>query len=260
LRVDRGEMLGYLKREVPRLATLAGSTQTPVVFLPDATPPRISEDGRQAMQKLLARLDAAMPIDVLEGAYSRARNLNKGQPEPELGYGLVLLKGNKTVASYPVFERIRRDFPDAVIAHQAMAWQLVLLNRKREAMDALEQMVRKLPKPAEGQQWDSHSQHLLAFAGALRSFCLYAADPPVAPSQTTKLDNAVIELGDAAKEHYGQGVQQVRAEVKKLDEQLASATEDADLSSIKFQRRLLSHYLKFDFKQAGEAIRRDLEK
>jgi hypothetical protein len=212
------------------------------------------------MLKLLAGLDAAMPADVLAGAYSRARELAKNQPEPEVAYGLVLLKANKTVASFPVFERIRLDYPDAVLAHQAMAWQLVMLGRKREALNALEQMVSKLPKPAQGQQWDDHSKHLLIFAGALRSYCLYAGDPPVAQSQTTKLDNAVIELGDAAKELYGQGVQQVRAEVKKLDDQLANSAADFDQSSIKFQRRLLSHYLKFDFKQASDALKRDLEK
>jgi hypothetical protein len=200
LRLDRGELLGYVKREVPRLATLAGSTQTPVIFLPDPTPPRISEDGRQAMYKLLGGLEANMPIDVLEGAYSRAKSLNKGEPEPEVAYGLVLLKGGKTTASLPVFERIRREYPDAVIAYQALAWQLVQINRKREAMDALEQMVTKLPRPAQGQEWDGHSQELLTYAGALRAFSLYAADPPVAQSQTTKLDNAVIELGDAANE------------------------------------------------------------
>jgi serine/threonine-protein kinase len=260
LRLDRGELLGYLKREAPRLAALAGSTQTPVVFLPDPTPPRISEDGRLAMYKLLGGLEANMPIDVLEGAYDRAKKLNKGQPEPEVAYGLVLLKGGKTTASLPVFERIRREYPDAVIAYEALAWQLVLLGRKREAMDALEQMVTKLPRPAPGQEWDAYSRHLLEFAGGLRTFSLYAADPPVAQSQTTKLDNAVIELGDAAKEHYGQGVQQVRAEVKKIDDELSNAPADFDQSSLKFQRRLLAHYLKFDFKKAGEAIKLDLEK
>ena len=227
-----------------------------------------SSDAAAALRLANDLLDDPLAGDQLEAV---ARSLGSDVPfflrdGPQLGTGdgtelePLALPRDYTVLLALAHGQTKRSTADVYAAFDARAGAVGFGQRRAKLMDALEQMVRKLPKPAEGQQWDSHSQHLLAFAGALRSFCLYAADPPVAPSQTTKLDNAVIELGDAAKEHYGQGVQQVRAEVKKLDEQLASATEDADLSSIKFQRRLLSHYLKFDFKQAGEAIRRDLEK
>lgn len=257
-RVDRGEFLGYVKREASRLAALENRTQTPIVFLPDATPHRISDEGRAAIVKLLGGVETSMPTDILDAAYKNAKVLVEGQPEPDLAYGLVLLKANKTLASYPVFERVRLAHPDSITAHQAIAWQMFLLRRTRQGLGVLEQMVQRLPKP-QGDNWDPHSAELLRWAGAMRTYALYAAETTLAPTESAKLDELVISLGEPAKALYGKGVQEVRQEVNRIDAELAKASEDYDTSSLRFQRRQLSHYVKFDVSAAAEAIKRGLE-
>lgn len=258
LRVDRGELLGHVKREAQRLADLAGVAQTPTIILPDATPHRVSMEARAAIVRLLAGIDNGPPADVLEEHRKAAVGLAPDQPEPELAYGLVLLKANKTLASYPVFERVRSAHPDSVVAHQAIAWQHFIQRRYKQGIASLEQMISNLPQPEDG-QWQGINADRLRWAGALRGYALYAADPPATVEDTAKLDQLVVSLAGDAKSLFAIGTQATRAEVQRLDAEVAKATEDQVISRLRFQRRLLSHYLKFDFSGAADDLKRSLE-
>lgn len=255
--VTAPELLDFLPRSMTKLAG-DGRAQTPAVFPPDASPPRLTVEARDAVRKLLGHLRDTRFDDSLTITYQTMIPLAPRQPDISLAYGLLLLRHTRTPLSRPVLEKIRQDHPNSVVVHQALAWQDFLQGRLPEGVTSLRLMVETLPNPAEDQASAAYVDYSLKLAGSLRQFALTAAEPPLALKDVEALDRAVIARGERASAAYRQGVESVRDGVAKLDEQLKDATADRR-STLLIDRKKLTHYATLNYALVADQMLRMLE-
>jgi len=262
-RVDADELFSFLEVKMSQLADTR-RPQTPFRYLPDATPARLSPEGKEAMRGLLAYLQHTQLDDeglaTLGVKLEDAMALAPKQPDPRLAYGLVLLKHGKTMSSLRTFEEVTANHPDAVLAHQALAWQHY--NRKNyvDGIKSLARLVEAIKEPQPGRQYDPYSAYVLQWAGALREFALKAAEPALSRDEVRVFDQAVVGRQGRIISFCQEGVEAVRRKVAALDEKIRSASSEKKKAALLRERRRLGTFVQFDFGKAEQFIRSGLDR
>jgi serine/threonine protein kinase len=268
-RVNTAELFTQLKAEMaefePQNRYHAGKTQTPVRFIPNPNPDRMSEEGREAVREVLhylrgGQLDAETR-KALDEALAGAMAAAPKQPDGGVAYGLVLLKHGLTSDSLKAFELTLAQHPTAVVAHQALAWQHFNRRDYEQGMKHLAQLIENLPPPKPGETYDAHAKAILRWAGRMREFAATAAESPL-PANNTQLQRFTNAFRDRDRESLSyckHGVDDVRAQMNTLKQQLALATDDAQRASITRKSQRLSTYVDFDYDAVADYVRSRLD-
>ena len=266
-RVAVAELLAFLPKELADREQAgakqaggkqAGGKQTAVVFQPDAKPPRLTAEAREAVTDMLRNLRAQRYDDSMQLAYTNAQGLAPKEPDLPMAFALVLMRHNRLPIARTIVERVRLEHPKSPLAHQAIAWQDFLQGRYADGIASLQQMIVNLPNPQLEPAAEPYRRHALQFAGALRQYAMSVADPPLSRTDVETLDKAVIAGGDTAKEAYRQGVEATREALARIDGELRDATPDRR-PNLQLDRKRITYYTNLNFALMGDFLRHRLE-
>ena len=234
-------------------------TQTPQRFLPDATPPRLTKETREAVEQLLGFLTVPRIDETsLSTVYGYAQFLQPKEPDVDIAYGLAQLKLGRTADAQRVFEKLAIAHPKHLVPNHALAWQYFLQGNHDQSIAALAKLVNSLPKPLEGDEYDAYAQHVLHFAGVLRQFGVSSLG--LTFDKTKPLDTAIKQRADGAEAFFRKGVTSVRTKFDQLNQKLRNTTDPTEQAALRRDLRRLSFYTAFDFKVISAAVRAGLER
>lgn len=252
-RVDAAELAEFLT------ASFAGSSapQTPVLILPDNTPPRLTEEAKTAIRKLASNLLVPrFDMKKAEEEYAAAQQLAEKQPEPKLIYGLVLLKAKKEPDALHVFEELKPAAPDSVVPPMASAF---LHFRKQDITSGildLQQLLGKLTPSGDGAQEGKFEIALASWAGRVREYATAAAPEQRRPAQglVDALDATAQQLPAACRQGYDQGRQHVRKMLATLDKEIADNVDQAEQLRMQVKRKQLTEYVSFPLEALSRRV------
>lgn len=256
-RVAVAELLAFLPKGLSERER-DGGKQTAVVFQPDAKPPRLTAEAREAVTDMLRNLRAQRYDDSMQAAYTERQGLAPKEPDLPMAYSLVLMRHNRMPMARALVERVRLEHPKTPLAHQAIAWQDFLQGRYVDGIASLHDMVTNLPNPQLEPSAEPYRRHALQFAGALRQYAMSVPDSPLSRTDVESLDKAVIASGETAKEAYRQGVDSTREALARVDGELRDATPDR-VPKLQLDRKRITYYTNLNYVLMGDFLRHRLE-
>lgn len=256
-RIDVTELFTLLSSRVPSIASASDKQQTPKLFIPDATPPRLSKEAQAAILQVTAylhrRIDDQLPL-----SYNQAITLAPNQPEPGLAMGLVLMKANRLSASQDVLSQVRTKHPQASIAHQTMAWKAFWESNYKDGLPHLEQLAKSLPAKGDANE-QQYTAHALEFAGRLSAFG-EVVKKTISSNDAAALRKTISDRGDAAKTAYRQGYVDVRERFNKLNAALKIESDPQKLARLKRDQTRIGYYVEMDYDAPEAYLRTGLER
>lgn len=263
-RIDTSELFALLKSSMASASTAIGRTQTPRLFLPDQTPPRLSDEAKEAIRKLASFLQHEK-VDVLDVnlQYAIAQKLAGKELEPKLLYGLLLMKARQRTEAHKHFSELGAAQPDLLLPEQAVAWLEFEKRTYPAGIEALTRLIARLPKPrTPGEPLGEEAARIVAWAGRLREFAALAVEENVqAPAGLlAKLDAAVTERGLEAQRLYEQGRAETHTALDSLDNAMAEAKDEATRARLRIERRQLTRYATFPFREISQGILAGLDR
>jgi serine/threonine-protein kinase len=260
--IDAGEYFAYLQSQMAQSAS-GGDPQTPVRFLPDPTPARLSDAAQAGVKQLLSNIAGnTLDATAFNREFEAAESLAPDQPDFKLAAGLVLLKHGKTSYSAKIFKAALVDHPGALLARHGSAWQQFARGLTTQGLEETTELIKLLPAPAAGGDYSAYARHLFYWAGELRAFlgrALPEAKRPEMPLLQA-LDDAILARGDLAKELYTKGFHSVGEKIARIDAQLAETTSANERTRLEFDRRRLTFYTNFDFAAAEAYLLSELDR
>jgi eukaryotic-like serine/threonine-protein kinase len=256
-RLEPTELFTYLGNAMTVEASQRRIVQNPELFLPNDRPPRISEEAKKALLALAAyqNQDRARPPGQ-EDAYNQALSLSGKEPEPNVLYGLLLLKQRQRDPAMKIFGEVNADRPEMLIPLQALAW----LQFDRRSYDAgvreLKRLIAAIPIPRNpAVAYPPEVQQIFIWAGQLREFAAAVVDKPQPKTETlADLDQTVAARGAEAKRLYQQGRDGTQSKIADFDKKIAEAGEGSKADQLKTERRLLARYASFPLEEAFKQI------
>jgi eukaryotic-like serine/threonine-protein kinase len=238
-----GELHDYFKS--------AGGTPIRLI-LPETTPPRLSDDAKEAIRRLAAAV-AQLKVDRTDAQLmvSAADRLAPKQPEPRLLGGILLLKAKEHAEALSHLEAVVAQNPKTPLAWEVSAWARFEKLNYAGGVSDLTQLVRNLPS---GTLPDAEKR-ALSWVGRLREFAAAGAAPErrPPPAAIDALDAAVVARGADVQKLYQQGRDAARVVVANFDRQVAAADADGQLK-LRFDRVKLSHYASFSLEAAAQQV------
>jgi len=249
-----GELYRFLETRLAAEST-ADARQTPHLFVPDPTPPRMTTEARDAVAMTLGYLRGRYDAQVEKQA-ADAQLLAPDQPEPGLALGLVQLKHDRTLGATRTFEQVRSRFPDSLIAYHALAWQSFRRGESRDGVELLEKLVLRILENRNAIE-QAYAEHVLEFAGRLTSFARNAAatDKRLVRDDIERLNNTVRQRDAALVERYTRGYKYVFSAWRNLQERMASTTNVDEKAPLQPDLSRLTYYVEgFDFGIAQQLL------
>lgn len=251
-RLEPTELFEYL------LANLPGKGgQTPELFLPDATPARLTPEAKVAIRKLAADLPGRkMNLKKAASDFDAALELAADQPEPKLLYALILTKGLKEKDAVKLIDELKASQPDLLLAMELGAW---LHFRKQDYVAGTADLIQLLTRLSAAKPKSfEHAQaaRLLEWAGRLREFAAIAANeqfrPPVGVLE--ELDAVVEKFPPRARHDYAEGRKHVEKRVAEFDKQIADEPDKSGTLKVQVSRKQLVNYATFPLDAASKSI------
>ncbi|HUG69437.1 MAG TPA: serine/threonine-protein kinase [Pirellulaceae bacterium] len=253
-RIDANELFSFVNR---KLNEVAANSQTPKLFLPDATPARLSPEAKLAVIRVLASLQGRIDDQLLLD-FNRAKQLAAGQPDADLAYGLVQMKANRTRAALQVLNEVRLQHPDASVAYHALAWKSFWESDYKDGLLQLEHLAKHLPSAGDAHE-QRYSNHALEFAGRVTAYA-ELVKREIGPSDLQKLRQAISDRGDAAKEAYRAGYFSVRDMLESLNRQIAAETDAQKKAALERDRGRIGYYVEMNYDEAEAFLRTGLDR
>lgn len=258
LRLEPTELFTYLSESMAAAKGTKGP-QTPELFLPDARPPRLSDDAKKAIRTLAAFLQQDRPnLKEGEQAFSTALDMCKTEPEAKLLWGMLLLKGRKNDDALKFFGTVRSDHPDLLLPLQGSIWARFQKRSYKAAAEELNELIGKIPKlPNAADTYPPDVRRVFYWTGQLREFAgsltAEAGQPPPPPADSLKaLDAAVAERGADAEGFYLKGREAAKIKIVDIDKRIAGGDANADM--LKINRRLVITFTDFPAAPAVKQI------
>ena len=243
------ELFGYLQEAMVQLKV----SQTPELFLPDNRPPRLNEEARAAIRRLASRIrQNRVNLPEAESEYAIAVKAAGKEIEPKLLYGLLLMKNKQRDPARQQFDAIKRQHPDHLLPLQGIIWVWIEKRKYSSGMDALLELVSKVPRPKQPDTYSQPRQQIFYWAGQLREFIALVAKEGRRPSATA-LDEAVSRHNADARRLYEEGRTKSRAIHADFVRQIATA-ESAAAAMLKLNSRKVTRYVDFPYDQAVQII------
>lgn len=260
-RVEVTELFAYLNQTMGSLGSQIGHVQTPVLFLPDARPPRLAQEAKKAIRALAVFLrEDRVDQKAMTEAYNTASEEAGKELEPKLLYGLILTRAKKRPEAISHFERLRTERPEQLLPLQALAWLRFLGRTYQTGVDDLSALVSRIPKPPTA-GYPEDAKKVFYWTGQLREFAATVQDTrPVTEDSLKKLDAAVAAHGDVALRSYEEGRKKTAAAAQEFDKQAQRELDEAAKLKLRVDRRQLLYYVSFPFDDASQRILADLDK
>lgn len=261
------ELSEFLHTSMAAASASLAKKQTPELFLPNLQPPRLSENAKRSIRRLLAfaRHDK-IDLDAVAQAYSEAKKLAGKELEPHLAYGLCLLKSKDRKdreEALQHFEQIKIDQPELLLPRMAIAWTHFERYGYTRGIRELIEMLTSLPKPKDLPSASADWQPIFFWIGQLREFAdrIPEGIHRVAPERLDQLDKAVSEWGSSALHWYEQGRKKTRSIATDFEQQIADPnTPEVTVLRLKVERRQVSRYTNFPFDLMIQQITASMEK
>lgn len=254
-RIDANELFSFVDRSLDQV--VPNSRQTPKLYLPDATPARLSPEAKVAVIRVLAalqgRIDDQLPVD-----YSNAKKLSAGQPDADLAFGLVQMKGNRTRAAQQALNEVRLHHPDASVAYHALAWKSFWESDYKDGILQLEQLTKSLPIAGDGDE-QRYTKHALEFAGRVTAFA-ELVKREINQNDLQKLRLIISERGDEAKEAYRVGYFAVREMLESLNSKIAIEADAQKKTAMERDRGRISYFVEMNYDEAEAYLRTGLDR
>jgi uncharacterized caspase-like protein len=255
--VEPTELFAFLKQAMGAAAQEIQQPQSPSLFLADPTPPRLSDEAKNAIRRLAAQLQPErVDADAARLQYATAEALAAGELEPKLLYAMLLLKARQRDEALLVFDDLRTGHPDLLLPLQGIAW----LHFERRAYDRginpLVELISKLPKPeGPADPYPEQAAGLLRWAGGLREFAASADKESYRPGEAElkELDAAVDAHGPNAARHYQEGRDQTAHLIREIDERILTEDELTQ-SRLRVERGRVRTYASFPYDEAAQEI------
>ncbi len=260
-RLEPTELFEYLQNRMAAASAELHGEQAPELFLPDARPPRLSEEAKKAILKLAAFLRQDRPAaEEIEAPYESAVSAAGKEIDPQLIYGLLLMKTRQIKQrdeALRLFEELQIEHPVLTLPKQAVAWLRFERQNYDGGLSELAELAALMPKPKNPPDAATEdAERIYTWSGQLRDFAAAAAveNRRASAKSLSALDAAVAAQGPEAKKRYEQGCEKTRQTLADFDRKIAAAVEEADKARLKIERRQLSHYAEFPFDRALKEI------
>ena len=233
-RIEPTELFGYLQQAMSAAEKQVKMEQAPELFLPDARPPAISEETKQAARSMVAilaetKIDANTACAAYEAALQATQQDPEPRVEPRLLYGMLLMKAKDRPAALKHFEQLKIERPGLLLPLEAVAWMQFEKRTYAAGVNTLAELAAKIPLPKPGEAYSLEAQHIFFWSGQLRN-------SPAGPCRKTSnprrrfwagLDAATAAQTPAARELYA-GRARAHAVLADFDKRIAAAEEQDD--------------------------------
>ena len=234
-RIEVTELAGYVNSRIQ-------GPRAPVLILPNPAPPRISQTAKDGILELLANFgNRRIDVDQLTKQANSITRLTKGQPEPDLALGIVLLKAAKIDPGFEVIQEVRLKHPQYVIAHRCVAWVHFHKTRYDDGLRTLSEMFAQIPTPdvMEADEYDESTLAIFEWAGRLRELASSAEwskrMPPA--NELADFDKLVSKYGEKPMEYHQAGRNHVKKVMADFAIKIKENPEDA------FKQERLQNYV-----------------
>jgi hypothetical protein len=251
------ELFSLISRQVTAQAAAAGKQQTPKLYIPDDTPPRLSKEAKAAILRVLAYLHRRSD-DQLATEYNSAHTLAAGQPDASLAMGLVLMKGNRLSAGEDVFNQVRLQQPDVCVAYHALAWKAFWEGKLSEGVRHLEALAKHLPEKGD-QDEQRYAERAFEFAGRLSGFGELVKGELKA-SDVQELRQIIASRGEAAKTAYRNGYFAIRDQLAKINSAIKLEIDANKRSRLERDKNRISFYVEMDYDAPEAFLRTGLDR
>jgi hypothetical protein len=259
-RLEPAELFGYLQEA---MGEFKGS-QTPELFLPDNRPPRLSEEAKAAIRKLATDLrKTRVDLPEAENDYAVAVAAAGKEIEPRILYGLLLMKNKQRDPAQKQFDAIRSQHPELFLTLQSIAWVSFEKRAYQSGVDALAELVSKVPKPKKpSEAYPEPQQQVFLWAGQLREYVamtLEKGGKSLADSLSS-LDVAVARQNADARRLYEEGRAKSRAVHVDFERQIATAESAAVAASLRIEGRTVTRYVEFPYDEIVQQVLDGMER
>lgn len=253
-RLEPSELFGYLQEAMATSSERIGTSQTPELFLPDNRPPRLSEEAKAAIRKFANYVrQNHVDLSEAESEYAGAVMVAGKEIEPRLLYGLLLLKNKQRDLAQKQFDAIKTQCPDLLLPLQGTAWGLFEKRAYPSGVDALVELISKIPKSTKADSYSRSQQQVLYWAGQLREFVALAVDDGHRISLSA-LDAAVLHQNADARRLYEEGRAKSKAIHATFERQIATAESAVTAATRKIESRQVNRYVDFPYDQAVQQV------
>jgi hypothetical protein len=245
-RITFAELNDYLKSS----SSGAGSVRS---ILPDTTPPRLSDDAKQAIRRLAA-LVPKQRIDKQEilALLATAEQLAPKQPEPRIAGAIALFKAKEHDEAHRVIGNLVAEHPSQSLAWEASAWGRFEKFNYNGGLNDLTQMIQNLPSDKLSET-DKRAVHV---AGRLREFCgggiEHNADRRPSVGAISGLDAAVNARGADVKAIYEQGRAIVRASIADYQKRADAAEDASSQTRLRIEKTQVKNHVPYTWESAAQ--------
>ena len=168
--VEITELTTFVTDRVVAQSQAQNGVQTPRLFMPDDTPPRLSDQAKKSIIELLAQLDQkGLEQESIMSAAAAAERESGGQPEPMIACGLLLIKIGKINEALEILENIRLGDRGFLVADQAVIWIHFYKRHYKLGTSKLAELLQQIPKPEKkGETYSDDDLERFEWAGRLR--------------------------------------------------------------------------------------------
>jgi serine/threonine-protein kinase len=268
-RLELTELYSYLEEQISQASRRQSAEQAPELILPDARPPRLTEDAKREIRALAALLrQDRLEWYAVEQQYQAAKRESGKELEPAILYALLLLKyrgrdeSAKRTEAVQKLEELRLARPNLLFTWQGIVWMRLERRTYRPAADAILALVSQVPKPAKAEEeLPEEMRRLLAWAGQAREYLASGVEEPhrLSAELLAPIDAAVAAMGSSALQSYQEGRARTKAKLAEFDRRIAAATDEAAAMKLKIDRRRLTEYIQFPFEEITQAVLAGLE-
>jgi serine/threonine protein kinase len=254
--VGAAEIFEFVKAGLAGASGELGAPQTPALFLPDNTPPRLADEAKQILRRIAADLTRPQ-VDAAKDAqlYSQVAAIAAKEPEPKLMHAIMLWRAadpkdaSQVTAAKEFVDELKATLTAESLPWKLSAWQNLEQQAYPAAVADLAQMVARLKAPRKpGEPWPEPTLKSLEWCGTLRDYAAQAVTERrrASAAALSALDGAVANLGAEAVKAYEAGRAAAQQVMKNFDKQIADeATPDPKRFALRQERIKLHNYAAF---------------
>ena len=248
--IGTAEIFEYVKTGLAGASAEIGAGQTPVLFLPNNTPPRLVDEAKQILRRIAADLTRPQ-VDLVKGRelYSQVLAMVPKEPEPKLMHAVLLWRGAEAAEAKEFVDELKAQLPREALPWKLSAWQNYGQQEYAVGVADLTQMVARLRTPRKADDpWPEPTLKSLEWCGMLRDFAAQAVtERRRAPAAAlAELDDAVAKLGAEAAAAYQTGRSAAQKVMLDFDKQIADdATPETKRFQLRQERIKLANYATF---------------
>ncbi len=233
------ELADFVQKQVIAL----NGSQNPPLFLPDPSPPRISQRAKEGILDLLSKFtENKLDLTEVTRLASQVDEQANGEPEPMTAYGVLLIKSTKMDQALSVFNSVRFKHPSFLPAHRGAIWLNYYKNRYDEGFTKLTAMLDHIPTPEELEEpYNEETLAIFEWAGQLRELAESAEWNKRLPPSTelSTFDETIQRFGEQPLARVQAGRQRVQEVIAGFAQEIAANPD----SNARLKRSRLRSYV-----------------